>query len=120
MNVNATAAAAVESRMTPDVGASDYQAILRNPSFQELVSSRNRFCWTLSVLVLLIYLGFILLVAFDKPLLAQKVAGGATSLGIVLGLGVIISAFVLTGVYVARANGRFDELTERWKREVGR
>ena len=120
MNMNATTAAAMESRATADVGAGDHQAILRNPHFQTLVSSRNRFAWTLSVLMLFIYLGFIFLVAFDKPLLAQKVAGGATSLGIVLGLGVIVSAFILTGVYVARANGRFDELTERLKREVGR
>ncbi len=120
MNVNATAAAAVESRVTTDVGTSDYQAILRNPNFQALVSSRNKFGWTLSISMLVIYLGFILLVAFDKPLLAQKIAGGTTSLGIVLGLGVIVSAFILTGIYVARANGRFDELTERLKREVGR
>ncbi len=120
MNVNATAATAVESRVTADVGAGDYQTILRNPSFQELVASRNKFVWTLSLLMLFIYLGFILLVAFDKPLLAQKVAGGTTSLGIVLGLAVIISAFILTGIYVTRANGRFDALTERLKREVGR
>ena len=120
MSVNATATAAVENRMTADVGAGEYQAILRSPSFQALVSSRNKFGWTLSILMLVIYLGFILLVAYDKPLLAHKVGGGAISLGIVLGLGVIVSAFVLTGVYVARANGRFDELTEQLKREVGR
>ena len=102
-----------------DVGASNYQSILRHPSFQELVASRNRLGWTLSLLMLFIYLGFILLVAYDKPLLAQKVGGGTTSLGIVLGLGVILCAFVLTGVYVVRANGRFDELTEQLKREMG-
>jgi uncharacterized membrane protein (DUF485 family) len=120
MSVNATAAAAMESRVAADVGGSDYQNILRNPKFQALVSSRSRFGWTLSILMLVIYLGFILLVAFDKPLLAQKIGGGTTSLGIVLGLGVILSAFVLTGIYVVRANGRFDELTEQLKREVGR
>ena len=120
MSVNATAAAAVESRMTAGVGAGEYQAILRSPQFQALVSSRNRFGWTLSLLMLFIYLGFILLVAYDKPLLAQKVGGGTISLGIVLGLGVILCAFALTAVYVVRANGRFDKLTEQLKREVGR
>ena len=120
MSVNATGAVAMESRVGADVGAGEYQAILRSPSFQALVSSRNRFGWTLSILMLAIYLGFILLVAYDKPLLAQKIGGGTISLGIVLGLGVIVSALVLTGVYVARANGRFDELTEQLKREVGR
>ena len=120
MSVNATATDAMQSRVAADVGAGEYQAILRSPSFQALVSSRNKFGWTLSVLMLVIYLGFILLVAYDKPLLAQKIGGGTISLGIVLGLGVIVSAFVVTGIYVVRANGRFDELTEQVKREVGR
>lgn len=120
MSVNGTATAAMKSRVAADVGAGEYQAILRSPSFQALVSSRNKFGWTLSILMLVIYLGFILLVAYDKPLLAQKLGGGTISLGIVLGLGVIVSAFVLTAIYVVRANGRFDELTEQLKREVGR
>ena len=120
MSVNGPATAAMKSRVGADVGVGEYQAILRSPSFQNLVSSRNKFGWTLSILMLVIYLGFILLVAYDKPLLAQKIGGGTISLGIVLGLGVILSAFVLTGVYVVRANGRFDELTEQLKREVGR
>jgi len=120
MSVNATAPAAVGGRSAADINASNYQSILRNPKFQALVTSRGRFGWTLSVLMLGIYLGFILLVAFDKALLAQKIGGGTISLGIVLGLGVILSAFVLTGVYVARANGRFDDLTELLKQEMGR
>jgi uncharacterized membrane protein (DUF485 family) len=56
-------------------------------------------------------------VAFAKPLLASKIGDGVTSLGIILGLGVIVSAFVLTGIYVQRANSRFDELTRRLTRE---
>ena len=70
--------------------------------------------------MLVIYYGFILLVAFDKPLLAQKVGDGPTSLGIVLGVGVIASAFVLVAIYVIRANGRFDALTRELRQEVGR
>lgn len=92
--------------------------IMRHPRFQELVAARTRFGWVLSAVTLFFYLGFILLVAFDKQLLAQKV-GVTTSLGIVLGLAVIIAAFLLTGLYVARANGRYDDLTAALKREVG-
>jgi uncharacterized membrane protein (DUF485 family) len=92
---------------------------MNNPRYQELVRSRNSLAWTLSIAILVIYLGFILLVAFDKPLLATKVAG-TTSLGIVLGVVVIVLAFVLTAIYVARANGRFDELTDHIKREAAR
>ena len=96
----------------------DHNQVLRSPRFQELVRQRARFAWTLTIAMLVIYFGFILLVAFAKPLLASKIGDGVTSLGIILGLGVIVSAFVLTGIYVQRANSRFDELTRRLTREL--
>ncbi len=119
MAVNTTAPAGLGGRVASDGAGSNFQSILQSPRFQELVTTRSKFGWTLSVLMLVVYLGFILLVAFDKQLLAQKFGGGTTSLGIVLGLGVIITAFVLTAIYVFRANGRFDDLTDQVKREMG-
>jgi uncharacterized membrane protein (DUF485 family) len=95
----------------------DYDRVIQSPRFQELVRQRTRFAWTLTIVMLVIYFGFILLVAFAKPLLAMKIGGGVTSLGILLGLGVIIAAFVLTGIYVYRANSEFDELTRNLTRE---
>ncbi|SCZ13875.1 DUF485 domain-containing protein [Microvirga guangxiensis] len=100
------------------MAAQDYNQLLRSPQFQELVRQRSKFAWTLSIAMLVIYFGFILLVAFAKPLLATKVGDGVTSLGIILGLSVILSAFVLTGIYVQRANSRFDELTRHLTREI--
>ena len=100
------------------MAAQDHNRLLRSPQFQELVRQRTRFAWTLSIAMLVIYFGFILLVAFAKPLLATKIGDGVTSLGIILGLGVILSAFALTGIYVQRANSRFDELTHRLTREL--
>ena len=94
--------------------------IINNPRFQELVRERSSFAWTLSIVMLVIYYGFILLVAFGKGFLATKIGGGVTSVGIVIGLIVIVSAFVLTGIYTARANSRFDELTENLTRELTR
>jgi uncharacterized membrane protein (DUF485 family) len=94
--------------------------IINNPKFQELVRERSSFAWTLSIVMLVIYYGFILLVAFGKGFLATKIGGGVTSIGIIIGLGVIISAFVLTGIYTQRANSRFDELTENLTRELTR
>lgn len=79
-----------------------------DPRYQALVARRDRFAWMLSAIVLIAYFGFILLVAFDKPLLAAPIAGGATSLGIPLGIGIILLSIVLTGIYVRRANGVFD------------
>lgn len=97
-----------------------YQRILENPNFVALVTQRHAFSWALSAIMLLIYLGFILLVAFDKGLLAMKIGGGVTSFGIVLGIGVILSAVVLTGIYVYRANTRYDDLTRALIEEIER
>src|SRR3712207_6410926 len=98
----------------------NHDKVLRNPRFQELVRQRTSFAWSLSIAMLVIYFGFILLVAFAKGLLATKIGGGVTSLGILLGLAVIVSAFVLTGIYVVRANSRFDALTRDLTREITR
>ena len=95
-----------------------YERVLGNPKFQELVRTRSGFAWTLAAVMLVIYLGFILLVAFAPGLMAAKIGGGVTSLGIVLGLVVIVSAFVLTGIYVQRANSRFDDLTRDLTKEI--
>ena len=95
-------------------------SVLSNPNFQALVRERSGFGWTLTIIMLVIYFGFILLVAFGKGFLATKIGGGVTSVGILIGLGVIISAFVLTGIYTQRANSRFDELTEDLTRELTR
>ena len=105
----------------PPLAEAEYQdRVLRNPKFQELVASRNSFAWTLTALMLVIYFGFILLVAFDKPLLATRIGDSTVSVGIVVGLAVIVSAFILVAIYVARANGRFDALTRAVRREVNR
>ncbi|KAB1074909.1 DUF485 domain-containing protein [Methylobacterium planeticum] len=101
-------------------GEPPYQAIVRNPNFQALVHERTRFGWILTILMLIVYFGFIGLIAFDKALLAVKVGGGTASLGLFLGVGVIVFAFILTGIYVARANSRFDDLTAELNRSVGR
>ena len=90
-----------------------------HPKFQELVQSRSRFAWTLSILMLLVYQGFILLVAFAPGFLATPLtAGGVTTWGIPIGLSVIVFAFLLTGLYVWVANGRYDEINRQLVAEV--
>ena len=61
--------------------------------------------------MLVIYFGFVLLVAFAKPFLATPIGNGVTTIGIPLGIFVIVAAFILTGIYVRRANSEFDDLT---------
>jgi uncharacterized membrane protein (DUF485 family) len=87
-------------------------AIKAHPKYQELVRSRRRFALTLTALILIIYYGFILTIAFAPALLGTPVAAGAvTTVGIPIGILIIVSAFILTGIYVFRANARFDAMT---------
>ena len=96
-----------------------YQRIENNPRFQELVAKRDRFAWSLSAIMLGLYLAFILLIAFEPQLLGTPLSTGAsTTWGIPLGIGLILSAFVLTGIYVKRANGEFDRLNQAILDEV--
>ncbi len=92
--------------------------VAHNPLFRQLVTERTRFGWILTIAMLVVYFGFIGLIAFDKSLLAVKV-GTTSTLGLVLGVFVIVFAFVLTGLYVARANTRYDALSDALKRSLG-
>ncbi len=93
--------------------------IKSNPKYHELVSKRSKFAWTMSVVMLVIYYAFILIIAFNKPLLATPLwSGSVTTIGIPIGIGVIISAFILTGIYIQRANAVFDKLNREIKEEV--
>lgn len=93
--------------------------IRNHPKFQELVTKRNSFAWKLAIAMLAIYYGFILLVAFAKGFLSTPLAEGMlTTWGLPVGVGVILSAFVLTGIYVRRANSEFDGLTRQLLEET--
>lgn len=98
--------------MTADVAAL-IEKVKRDPEFRALERRRTRLAWTLSAATAAIYFGFILTVAFAPGLLATPIGGGTTTIGIPLGVGVILTAFVLTGLYVRRANTDFDLATQR-------
>jgi uncharacterized membrane protein (DUF485 family) len=95
------------------MATASYETIERSPAFQELVSRRTSFGWTLSGLVFVLYFGFILLVAFAPKFLGTPIGSGVMTIGIPIGLLVIVSAFVLTGLYVRRANSDYDALVRR-------
>ncbi|MFA6700634.1 MAG: DUF485 domain-containing protein [Thiomicrospira sp.] len=88
------------------------------PQFQQLVAERSRLAWTLSAIMLVAYYGFILLIAFKPEVFKIVVMGQYTTLGFPLGVGLILLAFVLTGIYVRKANSDFDELTQQIRDEV--
>ena len=94
------------------------QRIKSNPKYQRLVSKRSTYSWTLTALMLVVYYGYILLIAFDKELLSAKIGSGVVTWGIPIGLFVIVFTVVLTGIYVQHANKVFDDLTNEIRSEV--
>jgi uncharacterized membrane protein (DUF485 family) len=82
-----------------------------NPKYHKLVSTRSIYSIWMTIAVMVVYYGYILLIAFDKEWLGTKLGEGmTTSIGIPLGLGVIVITIILTNIYVRRANTEFDQL----------
>lgn len=86
-------------------------SVAQSPTYRRLVRERSRFSWALTGVMIAVFFGYILLIAFDRALLARPIGDGVTTLGIPLGIGVILTGILLTGLYVRRANRRFDALT---------
>jgi uncharacterized membrane protein (DUF485 family) len=93
--------------------SNSYRTIEQDPNYQELVRRRSSLGWTLSLIMLVIYFGFILLVAYAPKFLGTPLGTGVTTIGIPVGLFVIISAFLLTGIYVSKANSKYDPLIRK-------
>ena len=80
-----------------------------------LAATRWRVALVLTTIMVIIYFGFVSLIAFDKPLLATHVTPGLT-VGILLGVLVIVSTWLLTWVYVRWANTRYDPELHRLRK----
>ena len=82
-----------------------------NPQYQELKAKRSSFGWTLTWAMMIVYYGFIMLVAFNKEFLSQKLGAGVMTIGVPIGFGVIVFTVIITIIYVKRANSEYDDLT---------
>ncbi len=90
-----------------------YERMRGNPKFQELVSKRSRFAWTLATIVLTMFYGFVMVVAFKPASLGQPVSEGSMwTIGVVVEMFMFVFFWSLTAVYVRRANSEFDALTQ--------
>jgi uncharacterized membrane protein (DUF485 family) len=92
---------------------SELTKIEQDSNYQELVRRRSSLGWMLSLIMLVIYFGFILLVAYAPKFLGTPIGTGVTTIGIPIGLAVIVLAFALTGIYVAKANSSYDVLIRK-------
>jgi uncharacterized membrane protein (DUF485 family) len=91
--------------------AAQVAAVQANPKYRELVRRRRTLSCILTALTLLAYFGYVGFIAFDKAALARPIGDGVMSVGIPVGVGLIVFTVILTAIYVMRANGEFDRLT---------
>ena len=94
------------------------ERILQNPKFKQMVSKKSALSWTLTGIMLFVYVGFMLLVGYNKEFLMSSFSGCVTTWGIPLGLSIIVLSFVLCGVYSYVANKILDPLTQDAMKEV--
>jgi cation/acetate symporter len=96
-----------------------YERMRANPKFQELVAKRGRFAWTLAFVVLTMFYGFVMVVAFNPSALGRPVSEGSMlTVGVAVELFMFIFFWSLTAVYVKRANSEFDALTQEIVKEA--
>lgn len=96
------------------------QEIMDDPDFKKLVSNKNTISWILCILELVLYFGFVYLVAYNKPFLAQKLnAGKAMTIGIPIAIGTILLSWVLTGIYIWWANTNYDSQVKKIREKIG-
>jgi uncharacterized membrane protein (DUF485 family) len=94
--------------------------ILQDPDFKDLSRQKTIISTILTILELVLYFGFIGLIAFNKPYLAEKLGPGvATTIGIPIAVGTIVGSWVLTGIYIWWANSKYDVLVNKVKDKVG-
>ena len=95
------------------------EKIRANPKFAELVGKRTRFAIILSLVVLVPYYSFMLLVSLQPQIFAAKIAEGSViTIGWPIAALIVVGGWLLTGVYVNRANGEFDEITAEVLKEA--
>ncbi len=94
--------------------------ILEDEDFKSLSGQKNTISVILTILELVLYFGFIALIAFNKPFLAQKLnPESATTIGIPIAVGTIVLSWVFTAIYIFWANSKYDTLVKKIKDKIG-
>jgi uncharacterized membrane protein (DUF485 family) len=88
------------------------EKIRQLPEYIALTRARKNIVWPLSIATIVAYFALILTIAFAPASLGNPITGGVTSVGIVLGIGIIFFCFVITGIYVYYANHVLEPLTK--------
>lgn len=99
------------------IEANRVKDILESEKFRNLVKKRLKVSLSLTAIMLLVYFGFILIIAFYKELLAIKI-GEHITLGLPIGVGIIVFAWLLTGLYTRWANSKYDKSVRELRNEI--
>ena len=106
--------------MSSTSGKKSAHEILEDEDFKSLSSQKNTISIILTILELVLYFGFIALIAFNKPFLSQKLGPDtATTIGIPIAVGTIIFSWIFTGIYIFWANTKYDVLVKKIKDKIG-
>ena len=89
------------------------------PEYVELTRARKKIVWPLSIAVIAAYFALILAIAFSPASLGTPIGDGVTSIGVALGLGIIVYCMVITGIYVTYANRVIEPLTRAIAKKAG-
>ena len=92
--------------------------IENNPKYQELISKKNSLGIKLGIFVLVMFYAYILTIAFNKEILATTIGDGVTTIAFPIALAILVISFLTTVIYVRKANGEFEELTNEIKEDV--
>jgi uncharacterized membrane protein (DUF485 family) len=92
--------------------------IKSNPKYNELVSKRNSFSLKLSLFILVMFYSFVLVIAFNKELLATRIGDGVMTVAYPIAAAIIVISFITTLIYVTRANNEFEDLEIAIKNDV--
>ncbi len=92
--------------------------IKNNSKYQELVKKRNSFALKLSIFVLVMFYAYILTIAFNPSILGTLTGEGVMTIAFPVAASIIIVSFITTLIYVRRANGEFEDLTNEVKKDV--
>ena len=92
--------------------------IENNPKYAELLAKKNSLGIKLGIFVLVMFYAFILTIAFNKEVLATTIGDGVTTIAFPIALAILVISFLTTVVYVKKANGEFEDITNEIKDDV--
>jgi len=107
----------MEAQTEHAAGSRSVLQMLESPPFRRLVKRRWMVSSVLSVILFVLYYGFILLIGYNKALLSTRI-GDYTTLAIPMGIAVIILSWILTVIYVVWANRSYDPEVARLKAQL--